>query len=187
MRGKTLHTIVGMTASTGLRIGEVSRLDKQDFDPENRTLLIRNTKFGKDRIIPIHPSTCDALIHYGTARDQSRHLYTSDAFFENNFGRRLKEDALGCAFRKTVDRVALKDLNGKRPTFHALRHTFAVKRMTSWYKEDRNIQEMLPFLATYMGHVQYTSTAWYLQVTPELLALAAKRYFSSLKPREERP
>ena len=75
----------------------------------------------------------------------------------------------------------LRNAAGSRPHFHDLRHTFAVKRLVAWYREGKDVQAMLPLLATYLGHVHYSNTAHYLTATAELLGLTAERYESFVK------
>ncbi len=87
---------------------------------------------------------------------------------------------LQVAFCEVARRAGLRGPKGGGMSFHSLRHRFAVKRLIAWYEAGVNVQAMLPVLATYMGHVQYTDTAYYLTATAELLELAAERYYQFL-------
>jgi integrase len=176
MRGITLYTIIGLTASAGLRISEVCRLDLSDLDFGTGTLLIRCTKFHKDRLIPLHSSVIEKLRQYVVYRNDASKKSTCPALFLHLWGRRFSKHTLQCTFRELRVRARLMGRQGKLPNLHGLRHTFAVNRLVTWYREGKDVQALLPILATYMGHVHYTDTAWYLSATPELMAVAAQRY-----------
>jgi len=182
LRGITLHAMVGLAASTGLRISEVVRLSKSDVDLQTGTLLIRQTKFAKDRIVPTHSTTLDVLRDYAAVRDVSFPDCDCPAFFINMWRQRFSASTLQLSFWDLTRRVGLRGPVGKGPRFHDLRHTFAVQRLIAWYKSGVDVQTMLPALATYMGHVHYTATAYYLTATPELLQLASDRLQTSIDP-----
>lgn len=175
LQGVTLHSIVGLAASTGLRIGEVVRLDRADVDLATGVLLIRQTKFRKDRYVPTHPSTLEVLRRYAALRDASFPDCRDAAFFVTLRQRRIARNTLQQALCKTARRAGLRAPSGAGISFHSLRHRFAVKRLIAWYEAGVEVQAMLPMLATYMGHVHYSDTAYYLTATPELLRLAAER------------
>jgi len=173
----THHTAFGLAVSTGLRVGEVSALDDGDVDFDAALLKVRDTKFRKDRLVPIHPTTVAALCDYARLRDEVFPDRTTTAFFVSTTHReRYYKDSLNLAFTSVAKRSGIRRPDGRVPTFHSLRHTFAVRRLIEWYRAGVDVQAMLPALATYMGHVNYTSTAYYLTATPELLALAADRH-----------
>ena len=153
------------------------RLDKADVDLRTGVLLIRRTKFKKDRIVPLHPTTREVLRRYAGARDVAFEGCTSPAFFINLRRQRFASHTLECATFKLLLRAGLRGPSGKGPSFHSLRHTFAVRRLIAWYQQGTDVQAMLPALATYMGHVCYSSTAYYITATAELMRLAAGRYY----------
>lgn len=172
----THHTAFGLAVSTGLRVGEVIGLDDDEVDLEGCLLKVRDTKFRKDRLVPIHASAASAMREYRAVRDAAFPRRKDRAFFVSTTkGARFYEDSLTLAFSDVAQRAGIRRPNSHEPTFHSLRHTFAVRRLMAWYREGVDVQAMLPVLATYMGHVNYTSTAYYLTATPELLALAADR------------
>ena len=175
IRGVTLHAMVGLAASTGLRIGEVVGLDKQDVNLQTGTLLIRQSKFGKDRYVPLHSTTLEVMRNYAVTRDTAFSDSHDPAFFITLRRRRFRKNTLQQAFCKIARSAGLRPSKGRGPTFHDLRHRFAVKRLVAWYKAGIDVQAMLPALATYMGHVCYSDTAYYLTATAELLGLAAER------------
>jgi integrase len=177
MRGQTLYTVIGLLASTGLRSGEVARLDRPDVDLEHGILRIRRTKFRKHRLVPVHPTTLAVLRRYANARDIAYPRSPSPAFFLSGRGNRFSASAFGDGFRKARTRAGLDGglPRGVRP--HDLRHRFAVTRLVTWHRQRIDVQSRLPVLATYLGHARYSDTAYYVTGTPDLLGLAAARAF----------
>jgi len=178
--GITLHAMIGLAASTGLRIGEIVRLDMSDVDLNGSVLTVRQTKFKKDRLVPIHASMATVLRRYVAAREAAILKRDSVPFFLSLRGRRCTRHTLEGALCTLGRKIGIRGVIGKGPNFHSLRHRFAVQRLVAWYRQGADVQAMLPFLATYMGHSDYTSTAYYLTTTPELMAVAAARYHRSL-------
>ena len=178
MRGQTLTTIVGLLASTGMRSGEALRLDRSDVDLSTGVLRIRRTKFRKDRLVPVHTSTLDALQKYIHQRDVAFPLSITQAFFISTRGKRLSTHGLYYGFKQacTLAKINTHNTSTLRP--HDLRHRFAVTRLAEWHRQKVDVQTMLPLLATYLGHVRYSDTAYYITATPELLALAATKAFN---------
>lgn len=175
LRGVTLHAMIGLAASSGLRIGEVAALDGTDVDLATGVLAIRRSKFNKDRLVPVHPTTRATLQAYAAQRDAAFPIPRSPAFFLQQRGGRFSKHTIQMSFWELTRTVGLRGDTGKGPRFHDLRHTFAVRRLTAWYAAGLDVQALLPSLATYLGHGHYTDTAWYLTATPELLSLAAAR------------
>jgi integrase len=180
IRGETLRTVIGLLASTGLRSGEALRLDRSDVDLERGILLIRQSKFRKDRLVPVHPTTREALGRYACARDAAYPAPTSPAFFLSLRGGRLCSHGFGAAFHQACLKAGLHkgSPRGVRP--HDLRHRFAVTRLVQWHRDGADVQARLPVLATYLGHARYADTAYYITGTPELLGLAAARAFGDV-------
>ncbi len=173
IRSHTVHSMVGLAASTGLRISEVVHLDRDDVDLQNGILSVRCTKFAKDRLVPIHPSTVEVLRRYSIVRDAHYPGTACAAFFLTMRRNRYSSHTLQLDFWHLARRAGLREATGCGPRFHDLRHTFAVRRLVAWYKEGVDVQAMLPALATYLGHVHYSDTAYYLKATAELLGVAA--------------
>jgi integrase len=177
LRGFTLFTIIGLLASTGLRSGEVARLDRSDVDLEQGILRIRGTKFRKDRLVPVHPTTLEVLRTYVTAREEAYPQSTSPAFFLSRRGGRWSQSGFGKAFRQARAKAGFDQDSHRQLRPHDLRHRFATARLVAWYREGVDVQARLPLLATYLGHTRYSDTAYYITGTPELLGLAASRAF----------
>lgn len=177
IQGLTLFTVLGLLASTGLRSGEALRLDRADVDLTSGVLVIRQSKFRKDRLVPVHSTTCEALRAYASTRDTKFRHSTSPAFFVSIRGGRLSPAGLSVAFRKACDRARLNEGSPRPVRPHDLRHRFATRRLALWHRERVDVQARLPLLATYLGHARYSDTAYYVTGTAELLGAAAERAF----------
>ncbi len=176
LRALTHQTFFGLLAITGMRVGEAIRLDRADLDLEAGLLLVRQTKFKKSRQLPLHASTVAALKDYAGQRDQLCGKLMAPSFFVSTRGTRLIDACVHRVFTQLVARVGLQAHAGcGRPRIHGLRHTFAVVTLRDWYRADVDVASKLPLLSAYLGHVDPTTSYWYLQATPELLSLAAER------------
>lgn len=170
LRPHTFATFLGVLASTGLRVGEAIRLTVQDvpLDDTPPVLHIRETKFHKSRLVPLHPTTVVPLRHYAAL---------SDVFFVSEQGHALTHDALGRWFAQLCRQLGLEPTaGGRRPSLHALRHAFAIERLRRWHQDGADVQALLPHLSVYLGHVRPQESYWYLTATPELLSAAALRF-----------
>jgi integrase/recombinase XerD len=174
LRAATYHTLVGLLAVTGLRIGEAIRLDRSDVDWSEGILLIRESKFGKSRQVPVHASTLGALEVYAAQRDELRPT-SQPSFFVSSRGTRLCYQVVCQTFRSLVDAARIGAGSTATPTLHGLRHSFAVRTLIEWYRTGQGVDARLPWLSTYLGHRDPRWTYWYLSATPELLAMAADR------------
>lgn len=176
LRGLTYAAVIGLLAACGLRISEACGLDLDDVDLDEGVLTIRASKFGKSRIVPMHPTTLGALRIYAGRRDLLCPAPASPAFFLNSRGRRLDAHNASHTFADLVQQAGIVAQPGiRRPRLHDLRHAFTVATLLAWYRDGADVAARLPLLSTYLGHVDPKSTYWYLQATPELLTAAADR------------
>lgn len=176
LRAVTYETLVGLLATTGMRMGEAIRLDRADLDWDNGVLTVRSSKFGKSREVPLHPSTLGTLRAYQLRCDQLCPRPKAPSFFISTTGTRLDQPTVGATFVMLARQAGLRPRSLRcRPRPHDLRHSFAVRTLLNWYRAGDNVESKLPLLSTYLGHVSPASTYWYLTAAPELLALASKR------------
>jgi len=175
LRAATYHTLIGLLAASGLRIGEAIKLDCADIDWGEGVLHIRESKFGKSRLVPLHESVMDALGEYAALRDRLTPRPKDPAFFISLTAKRLIYACVSPTFRTLVDAAGVGIDAPHPPRLHELRHTFAVRTLLRWYRTEDNVQAKIPSLSTYMGHREPACTYWYLSAAPELLALAAAR------------
>jgi len=175
MRAATYQTLIGLLAASGLRIGEAIKLDRSDLDWTQGVLLIRESKFGKSRLVPLHPSSMQALKGYAQLRNQLLPRPKDASFFVSLKQKRLLYAVVQLTFRQLIDNAGIGAGAPSPPRLHDLRHTFAVRALLGWYRAGGDVQAKIPSLSTYLGHREPASTYWYLSAAPELLALAAAR------------
>jgi integrase/recombinase XerD len=176
LRRATIGTLIGLMAVTGMRGGEAVALDDEDFDPGRGLLLVRHAKFGKQRLLPLHPTTAGAIQDYRELRDRAFPRPRSQALLVSCAGTRLLYYNVGQIFAKLTRRAGLASRSGgSRPRPHDLRHSFAVTTLLDFYRDGGDVTARLPLLSAYLGHVEPASTYRYLQAAPELLAEAARR------------
>ena len=175
LRAATYHTLIGLLATTGLRVGEAIRLDRADIDWSDGVLLIRESKFGKSRQVPVHFTTLGALAVYAAQRDTLQPSLQQPSFFVSSRGTRLCYQVVCHTFRTLIDAAKIGTESPATPTLHGLRHSFAVRILLEWHRAGKDVDAQLPWLSTYLGHRDPKSTYWYLSATPELLAAAADR------------
>jgi integrase len=187
LRPLTYTTLIGLLAATGLRPGEALALDTADVDLDAGLLAIRQSKFGKSRVVPLEESTRDALKDYLARRNAICAHPLNPAFLLSEHGRRLRDGATCRMFAVLSSAVGLRPpLQGRRwgrgPRLQDFRHTFATRRLVEWYQAGVDVERELPKLATYLGHVGIGLTYWYIEAVPELLAHAATRLGSPHVP-----
>ncbi len=176
LRAATYQALIGLLAVTGLRIGEAIRLDRDDIDWDHGLLIVRNSKFGKSREIPLHETAVRALRDYSRERDQLFRAPSVPAVFISTAGTRLLYCNVNWTFLRLVRRAGLMPRSGScRPRLHDMRHSFAVRTLLEAYQAGSEVKVRLSLLSTYLGHVDPGATYWYLSAAPELLALAGQR------------
>lgn len=176
LRRWTYHCLFGLLAVTGLRISEALWMRRDDVDLQQGILTIRDTKFGKSRLVPLHPTTQDVLLRYAARRNGHPGGRDGAYFFAAERGGRLLLQYVYPVFWKLSRQIGLRgptDHTG--PRLHDFRHSFAVQTLLSWYRSRQDVELQLPVLSTYLGHGCVRDTYWYLSACPELMEHAAKR------------
>ncbi len=172
----TYYCLFGLLAVSGLRLGEARGLASNDVDLSNGILTIRRAKFGKCRLVPIHPTTVAVLRQYRKRRDTIRGSNPSTYFFITRKGTQLPECYVEKVFRSLLAKIGIRKLTASSgPRIHDLRHRFAVRTLIDWYRSGKDVESRLPFLSTFLGHVGLRDTYWYLTEYPELMKLAVER------------
>ena len=176
----TFYCIFGLLAVTGMRLGEVLDLQPQDIDWTGRVLTIRKAKFGKSRLVPLHPSTLKALATFLKHRDRffARRQPRCELarFFVTSCGTRLRVTHVNRVFLRISRQIGLRAPQARRgPRLHDLRHRFALETLRRWYLSGQDVERLLPVLSTYLGHTHMTGTYWYLTCTPALMDAAGAR------------
>lgn len=176
LRSATYQTLIGLLGVTGMRPGESYQLDRDRVNLHDAVITVADAKYGKVRELAVQPSTIDALAEYAALRDHLCPRPTAPSFFVSTTGARLLAATVENVFAQLARQVGLHPLSPRcGPCPKSLRHSFAVNTLIGWYHAGVDIDAHLPLLSTWLGHVNPASTYWYLQATPELLALAATR------------
>lgn len=176
LRRATFATLIGLLAVTGIRIGEAIALDRQDLDRSAGLLRVRHGKYGKQRQVPLHPTSLTALSQYAALRDRLAPVQPTTAMFISAAGTRLLYCNVHATWKRLVGRAGLSPRSGTcRPRIHDLRHSFTVQAMLAAYATGQDGQARLTLLSTWLGHVHPASTYWYLSASPELMSLAGQR------------
>ncbi|MFI5898355.1 tyrosine-type recombinase/integrase [Actinoplanes sp. NPDC051513] len=163
IRAATWRTLIGVLAVTGMRSGEACHLGHDDVDLQAGTLVIADSKFGKSRLLFLHPSTIIELRAYARVRDQMVPEPRASTFLVNSRGRPLDKYNIQHTFAALITAAGIQTPPGRRaPRLHDLRHVFAVATMLDWYRDGDNVQARLPVLSTWLGHVDPKSTYWYI-------------------------
>jgi len=183
IRTRTYRTLLALLSVTGLRVGEAIALDEADVDRSRGVLLIRKTKFGKTREVPLHATSVKALAMYARERDRVLPRRRTRSFFVSSSGTRLFYQNVQETFLQLVYAAGLSVRRPRRPRIHDLRHTFAIRTVLDWYRAGVDVEARLPLLSTFLGHVGCSSTYWYLSAVPELLQQATIRLERATKGR----
>ncbi|MFW2386957.1 MAG: tyrosine-type recombinase/integrase [Polyangiales bacterium] len=172
-RAVTIATLLGLLYVTGMRIGEALALHVDALDRGQGILTVVRGKFGKSRLLPLRPSTVQALAHYIDHPQRPIHASASSPIFMSTRQRRLSM----CAAQTGIDAAArMAEISPPQPRPHDLRHTFAISRLAACYAEGRDPQALLPILSTYLGHGSIEATREYLVANGSILESAAQQF-----------
>jgi len=171
------YCLFGLLSVSGIRLGEARNLRLQDVDLHAGVLTIRGAEFGKDRLVPLHASTCRVLADY-IARRQ-RHWArrpVSSYLFVSSWGNRLDSGQIHRMFYAVSRQIGLRGATDSHgPRLHDLRHRFATTTLVNWYRSNQEPERCLPLLSAFLGHVHVSDTQWYLSASPELMREAISR------------
>lgn len=177
LRHLTYYTLFGLLVVTGCRIREIVNLTVNNVNLETGIITIRGSKFGKSRNLPIGPSTNDKLIAYSSRRDAFPRQPGIDNYFLSEQGRPLTVNGVETFYVRLSKKIGLRHKTDSfGPRIHDFRHSYAIKTIIKWYRSNADVHQLMPLLATYLGHKKPSDTYWYLTNVPELMALAAERF-----------
>jgi integrase len=172
----TARTMILLLYGTGLRIGEATRLKLEDVDLDNQLLTIRETKFYKSRLVPVGNDLAKVLRSYHDHQWNGWSPTAESTFLSCRERRPIKHQTARLVFyRMRAEAKVWRDKTASyQPRLHDFRHTFAVTRLVTWYRDGKNVQRLLPHLATYLGHARLQETTRYLNMTKELMQEASQ-------------
>jgi integrase/recombinase XerD len=174
LRAVTYEALFGLLAVSGMRRGEALGLSRDDVDLDHGTLTIREAKFGRSRLVPLHVTAVEALRCYADHRTQLYAAPRAKTFFVSSIGTALSPDPVNKTFVELTTAIGLRTAT-TRPRIHDLRHSFAVRTLIEWHRAAIDAESRMTVLSTYLGHVNPVGTYWYLSAAPELMELAAAR------------
>ncbi len=170
------YTLYGLLSVTGLRIGEALRLNLADVDLDQGILTIRDSKFGKSRLVPLHPSTRTALRRYLQRRNDYFNRRDIEPFFVSRHGTRMRHNDAWKSLVRLSRKIGLRGPSDRRgPRLHDFRHRVAVQAILRCYHSGVDPERRLPALSTYLGHSNLHHTYWYLHQNPALMKQAVGR------------
>lgn len=177
IRPLTYEALFGLIASTGLRISEALNLSRNDVSLADGTLIVRETKFHRSRLIPLHPTVTLAMQRYAARRALVVAAEPCDSFFVNLDGRKLQTRTVHWAFGRLRKQLAWTARGDHAlPRIHDLRHTFVCRRILKWYQDGVNVDNRIIALSTYLGHVKPSDTYWYLTAVPDLMEIVSQKF-----------
>lgn len=170
-------TLFSVLACTGLRISEALALSCEDVDLANGVLTVRAGKYGRTRLVPLHPSALTPLRDYAARRDAYGSPSAGGAFFRTDRSERLSYSAVSNTFKRLRRQLGWTAHGRTRaPRIHDLRHRMVVRRIQAWHTQDVDVDGKIAVLATYLGHVLVCDVYWYLSAVPELMSIVADRF-----------
>jgi site-specific recombinase XerD len=174
-----IRTFLVLTYTLGLRVHETLSIALGDVDIGNQVITVQQSKFYKSRLVPFNQQIKRLLKKFLQWRkDQRRPQHAEACLFMNQHGEPLNGDSVRDIFQRIRGKTGIKRNDGAyfQPRLHDLRHTFAVNRLLSWYRENKDVQQLLPILSVYMGHKYLAHTSVYLSMTDDLLREANNRF-----------
>lgn len=178
LRPQVFRLAIVLLNTTGMRRGELAHLRIEDYDRHTSSLLVREAKFHKQRILPLSVDANRELEAYLTTRLQRRFPVDADSplLWNRYCNGCYSGNGLGYGIRELVREAGIRTADGRLPRVHDMRHSFAIRVLLRWYKAGVDVQVKLPALATYMGHISVASTEYYLPFVAELAAAASNRF-----------
>jgi integrase/recombinase XerD len=175
---RSFRTLLLLLYGTGLRLNEALHLSLADVDLQQNLLTIRDTKFYKTRWVPVGPHLGQILRDYVQSFHATHDAKSATPLLICNDREPLNASGVRRAFARlrSMADVRRDDAVRYQPRLHDLRATFAVHRLTTWYRQGADVQKLLPQLSTYLGHASIAATQVYLPLTPELLIEASTRF-----------
>lgn len=186
-RGAVMQTLFGLLACTGMRISEALALTDADVDLKTGVLTIRQSKFDKSRLVPLHLSAVAALQRYRRERDRYARSSPETPLFIASRGQLLGQPLGDHQVHRIFDQLRRQlGWTGRgahgAPRIHDLRHSFAVRRLLLWHQQGVDLDQRMLALSTYLGHVKVSSTYWYFTAVPELMAIVGQRFEHFVDP-----
>jgi len=177
--GETYAVMLALLWCTGMRRREIVRLTHADVDLRQGVLMVRQTKFFKDRMIPLGASVVRALESYRRLKEErGNKVSQKSCFFLTEAGTPMPGHSLSTTFNRIVRRLELKNADGRRAALHDFRHNFATQTMARFSREPEKFPATpsMARLATYLGHTSIFHTQYYLHPDFNLMQEASAKF-----------
>ncbi len=173
-----MPALIGLLASTGMRISEALGLRIQDLDLEAAQILVREAKYGRQRLVALHPTAIAALEIFFERRNAIFPSRPADPVFMSELsGKEMNYMHAWCAWFRITQRLSIRPRGGHPfVRIHDLRHSFICRRLILWQQSGTEIDAAMMMLSTYVGHANLLDTYWYIESVPELMAIAGHRF-----------
>ena len=182
-RGPVYHAVFALCYGLGLRGGEACGLRCGDIDRDRELLIIKGGKFGKARLVPHGPRIGELIGQQLRRRSRDGELTGDAPLFTFNGRASISRHSASTVFTQLARDLGFTAPAGASPPqLHSLRHSFAVGCLLRWYRQGLDPAARLPWLSTFMGHVDPVSTQVYLTITPALLEQASLRFEALAEP-----
>jgi integrase/recombinase XerD len=159
LRAATHQAPFGLLATSGVRVGEAIALQRDDADLEAGVITIREAKFDRSRLVPLHPTVTEALRGYAAERDRPCPRPRSSAFFVSSAGTPLDRSGVAKTLRQSTIAMGMRT-EVVHPRAHDLSHSFAVRTLIEWLRSGVSVDEHIATLSTFLGHVSPADTYW---------------------------
>jgi site-specific recombinase XerD len=175
-RSRTYRALLLILYCTGLRTGEAVRLHIQDVDLREKVFRVEVSK-AKSRWVPFEKTLTKELANYLRDRRRINPASENSPFLVQPNGSPCGRRIVSLRIIALLRQTGLKPRRGRvGPRPYDTRHSFAVNRLTEWYREGVDLQERLAWLSAYLGHEDLLGTQDYLHLTPELRRIVSTRH-----------
>lgn len=165
----SIPVLIRFLYATGVRISEALTLKNRDINLDDKYFILRDSKNGKERMIPISQSLAIVCRDYVTNRNKLNCQTENEHFFISCNGLPITRDAVYRKFRLILKGAGISHLGENRgPRLHDLRHTFSVHSLAMMAETGMDLYCSLPILSTYLGHQSLHSTNSYVRLTAEI-------------------
>jgi integrase len=165
----SIPVLIRLLYGTGIRISEALYLACNDINFHDKYMVLRNSKNGKDRMVPLSGSLASACEEYLMYRNQFPSIRKENRFFIKPDGSPMRQGPVYNWFRKILFSVNISHGGkGHGPRLHDLRHTFSVHSLANMSESELDLYHSLPLLSTYLGHQSLEATDKYVRLTAEM-------------------
>lgn len=167
-RSLVMPVIFRLLYYSGLRPSEAVHLKMEDVDLNSGKLIVRQSKGNKDRPVVLSHDVLELFRRYNSQVDII--WPRREWFFPNDKGLAYTAGYISYLFRQFWNKTEITNVSGNTPRLYDMRHSFCVRRMNLWVKENLDLNALLPYLSAYMGHSSFTKTDYYLHLVPDFYA-----------------